>query len=133
MMTTAADLDALRPRPPHPATIRIVALWMTTGGYPTQWEGWDHEGYAVYIRYRGGHLEVRRGHDDDDLFAREPVWETTGLDLGGGGVMESSELVALLPGSIAIAPDAFARDVTLDGWPGERERLRDTIAAREGR
>lgn len=41
--------------------IKIVKLQKTCPYCPSQWDAWTDEGYPIYIKYRWGHLQVRKG------------------------------------------------------------------------
>ena len=43
--------------------LTLAAVHETCGGCPSQWEGISDDCRAVYIRYRGGRLQVGVGHD----------------------------------------------------------------------
>lgn len=43
-----------------PLPVQIVELVNTGVACPTQWDAKDSEGRVLYIRYRWGHLSVRR-------------------------------------------------------------------------
>ena len=66
---------------PDPLPLEITELYMTTSGFPTQYEGYTKDGREVYIRYRHGRLsfEVNSAFWFDKIVG-DPLDGTIDLD-----------------------------------------------------
>lgn len=63
--------------------ITVVALRLTCGACPTQWEGRTDDGRHVYVRYRWGTLRVGVGASIEEAVADHATFSRTlgdGLD-----------------------------------------------------